>query len=699
MKAFAHAILVALGFISLGLLSGCATGSSGSQQQQLVITTTSLPNGAVGTLYMQTILVTGGVGPVGWALNVGALPHGLTLTASVANSVTISGTPDVQQTAAFSIKVTDSANQSASQPYTVTIAPPISVSILPTGASLQINGTQQFTATVANDPNNRGVTWSVNVVRTPAMGSLTCSNGVDCGQISPTSTASGASTTYTGPSSVFGSQTEHVLVTATSVTDNTRSATVTVTIIPPPIVVSIVGGSELIQVTGTVHFGANVANDPNNAGVTWSITGCTGGAIVCGAFANLNNSALTVDYVAPATVPPGGKVSVTATFVTDPTKSATATVTISPINFTSVNYPAGSSPGAVAVADFNGDGHLDIAVADYGNPTTGDNGGVSILLGNGDGTFQAATLISAGKNPIWIAVGDFNGDGRKDLVVSDFADRQTGGSGSVSVLLGNGDGTFQTPIPLSAGTEPFPLAVGDFNGDGKLDFAVTDFNSGVYLFLGNGDGSFQAPALISAGTNPVAIRAADLNGDGKLDLAVADMHDPASIDNGGVSVLIGNGDGTFQTPVFYAVAIFPTSLAIGDMNGDGKPDLAISSFAVFGLERSVLNVLLGNGNGTFGANMTTITGSSNFVSAFALSVVIADFASSGKQDIAEVLGPAISILPGNGDGTFQGQLFFNADQLPFQLAVGDFNGDGKPDIVVANSGSNDITILLNASVP
>jgi uncharacterized protein (DUF2141 family) len=386
--------------------------------------------------------------------------------------------------------------------------------------------------------------------------------------------------------------------------------------------------------------------------------------------------------------------------VTDPTKSATATVTISPINFTSVNYPAGNSPNAVAVADFNGDGKLDIAVADYGDPSTGNNGGISILLGNGDGTFQAATQIDAGKNPISIAVGDFNGDGKKDLVVADLGGRPTGGNGSVEVLLGNGDGTFQTPLSLSAGNEPFPLAVGDFNGDGKLDFAVCDFNSGVYLFLGNGDGSFQAPALISAGTSPVALAVADLNGDGKLDLAVADMNDPSNADNGGVSVLLGNGDGTFQPPVFYPVGLFPTSLAIGDLNGDGKPDLAISSIVgAFGLEASALNVLLGNGDGTFKADVETGTGKSDYVSVFPLSVVIADFASSGKQGIAEVQGPAISILPGNGDGTFLGQLFFNADQLPFQLVVDDFNGDGKPDIVVANSSSNDITVLLNTSAP
>src|SRR6202035_4485183 len=174
-------------------------------------------------------------------------------------------------------------------------------------------------------PKNSGVTWSLDVVRTPAMGSLTCGNGVDCGQISPTFTASGASTIYTGPSAVFASQTEQVFVTATSVTDNTKHTTATVAIMPGPISVGIFPTSALIQVTGTVHFSTAVVNAPPNGGVTWSISGCTGGATACGTFANINNSALTADYVAPATVPPGGKVSVTVTSVIDSTKSASAT--------------------------------------------------------------------------------------------------------------------------------------------------------------------------------------------------------------------------------------------------------------------------------------------------------------------------------------------------------------------------------------
>jgi hypothetical protein len=214
-------------------------------------------------------------------------------------------------------------------------------------------------------------------------------------------------------------------------------------------------------------------------------------------------------------------VSVIATSVTNPTKSASALVTISPINFKSQNYPACNAPTAVAVGDFNGDGKLDVAVADYGNPSTGDNGGVSILLGNSDGTIQPARLINAGKNPVSIAVGYFNDDGKQDLLLANFGNRSSGGKGNLTLLLGNGDGTFQPPITLTAGPEPFDLALGDFNNNGKLDFSVTDYSAGVYVSLGDGDGTFQPPVLFDTGNSPVAIVAHDFNGDAKLDLAVA----------------------------------------------------------------------------------------------------------------------------------------------------------------------------------
>jgi hypothetical protein len=321
-------------------------------------------------------------------------------------------------------------------------------------------------------------------------------------------------------------------------------------------------------------------------------------------------------------------------------------------------------------------------------------------LGNGDGSFQSAISTPAGKNPIAIAAGDFDNDGKQDLLLTLLGDRPQNGNGAVEILFGNGDGTFTRTVTLSAGTEPFPLAVGDFNGDHKLDFAVTNFNSGVYIFLGNGDGSFQPSGPITAGNSPVAVAVADFNGDQILDLVVPDLHDPTSSSHGGVSILLGKGDGTFDSPVYYPVGIFPTSVAVGDVNGDRKSDLVISSFiAAFGLEGSAVNVLLGNGDGTFAPNKEFNTGKSESGSVFPLSVVIADFDSDGKPDLAEVFGLSVAVMPGNGDGSFQVKLLFQPDQLPSQLAVRDLDGDGKPDIVVANQGSNDITIMMNVTNP
>lgn len=604
--------------------------------------------------------------------------------------------PATAPAGSVTITATSAADPTKSASAAINInATLISISISPSGATLAWGVSRPFTATVSGDSGNNGVTWSLSVTGN------TCSN-LDCGTISPASTLSGTPTFYTAPSGSFAYASQ-VNLTATSVTDPTRSSTILVNVVMPPISVSLSPSSVLIQVNGTVHFQAGVAYDPHNAGVTWSITGCTGGPTVCGAIANVSNSGpFTADYTAPATVPPGGNVTVVATSITDNTESASCVVTIGAIDFTAQNYPAGTTPYGVVVADFNGDGRPDIAVADYGNPSTGDNGGISILLGNGDGTFQAAILINAGKNPNAIAVGDFNNDGHEDLIVSNFGNRAFGGNGSVSVLLGNGDGTFQAPLPLSAGSEPFPLAVGDFNGDGKLDFAVSDYNAGVYIFLGNGDGTFQPSTLVSTGNNPSAIAAHDLNGDGKLDLAVAGT--PLSGFNSSVNVLLGNGDGTFQSPVPYTLnQTLPTSIAIGDLNGDGNADLAATWFGcVFGFCTGGTSILLGNGDGTFQSVQAPYwTHRSNA----SLSAGIADLAGSGKADLIQInggngcSGTCVVVLLGNGDGTFAGPLFFGADQSPFALAIGDLNGDGKPDIVVANQASNDITVLLNETLP
>ncbi len=213
---------------------------------------------------------------------------------------------------------------------------------------------------------------------------------------------------------------------------------------------------------------------------------------------------------------------------------------------------------ALTVADFNGDGHPDLAAVNA------SNNAVVVLVGSGNGTFLPAVSYPTGSAPMDLAVGDFNGDGKLDLVVANATDN------SISILRGNGDGTFQPGVRIVTGSfpsAPTGVAVGDFNGDGKLDVAVTnDVVPTVSVLLGKGDGSFQPVIDYPAGSDPNAIAVADLNGDGKLDIAVTNSTT--------VSILLGNGDGTFRLPVAFGVP-GPAGIVVTDVNGDGQPDLVI----------------------------------------------------------------------------------------------------------------------------
>jgi hypothetical protein len=332
----------------------------------------------------------------------------------------------------------------------------------------------------------------------------------------------------------------------------------------------------------------------------------------------------------------------------------------------------------VAVGDFNGDGIPDLAVANAGTFPSYD-GTVSVLLGNGDGTFQPAQSYAAGSRASSVAVGDFNGDGHLDLAVANAA------SNDVSVLLGNGDGTFQPARNFSAGRYPQSVAVGDFNGDGLLDLV---FSNGT-LLLGNGDGTFQAP--ISLPVSGFSVAVGDFNADGLLDLAVANFA------SRNVSVLLGNGDGTFQAARIFSTGADPLSVAVADFDGDGHLDLVVTNFT--SPDRSTVSVLLGNGDGTFqAARNFSFAGSNPF------SVAVGDFNGDGHLDLAVAdagyydLGQNVSVLLGNGDGTFQTARNFPAGSHPSSVAVGDFNGDGFPDLAVANPVSNAVSILLNDGV-
>jgi hypothetical protein len=351
-----------------------------------------------------------------------------------------------------------------------------------------------------------------------------------------------------------------------------------------------------------------------------------------------------------------------------------------------------NEPLSMVVGDFNGDGKLDLAlgIQEDGNP-----GYVSILLGNGNGTFTPVSSSPAtGHCPCSMAVGDFNGDEKLDLAVANYNDN------TVTILLGNGDGTFlpATGLPVSVGANPADLVSGDFNGDGKLDLAVANSTDNTLTILvGNGDGTFSPVTSSPAtGTTPFGLAAGDFNGDGKLDLAVANF------DENTVTILLGNGDGTFTSAPSPPATAGP-ALVVGDFNGDGKLDLAVT-----GRGNSTVTILLGNGDGTF-APISGCCGTSVELT-HTQGMVEGDFNGDGKLDLAvailniETNFPLdyVNILLGNGDGTFSTTDFslLLPNDVP-TIVAGDFNGDGKLDFATASDPINDISVLLQTppSVP
>jgi hypothetical protein len=344
---------------------------------------------------------------------------------------------------------------------------------------------------------------------------------------------------------------------------------------------------------------------------------------------------------------------------------------------------AGSAPHSIVVADFNLDGKIDLAAPNFGSNE------VTILLGDGSGGFTQATgsPIAAGSIPRALAVGDFNQDGRPDLAVANFIF-----SGTVTILSGNSSGGFTEAAgsPVGAGINPASVAVGDFNLDGKPDLVVGNGGSNnVTILLGNGTGGFTeaSGSPFGAGTAPASVAVGDFNLDGKPDLAVAN----AGFDDD-VTILLGNGSGGFTQPAGSPVGAgtSPRSVAIGDFNLDGKVDLAVAN-----ANSNDVTILLGNGSGGF----IEAAGSPVGAGSFPQSVAEGDFNQDGKPDlaVADVNSNTITILLGNGSGGFTQPAGspVGAGSAPLSVAVGDFNRDGKPDLAVANSGSDNVTILLN----
>ncbi len=348
----------------------------------------------------------------------------------------------------------------------------------------------------------------------------------------------------------------------------------------------------------------------------------------------------------------------------------------SSVNFTASSVGVGTNPSGIARGDFNGDGKLDIAVADQGSNK------ISILLGNGDGTFTAGTSIATGTQPGALVAADFNGDGKLDLAVADIANSR------ILVVLGRGDGTFVPAhvidcslLPDCGNTvDPISIAAGDFNNDGHVDLAVVNGSiSTLSILLGVGDGTFRSQSTTSVGlTGPSFVTTGDFNSDGKVDLLVA------STGSNAIALLMGNGNGTFKT-LASIPASNPVAIVTADFNNDQKMDMAVLNGT-----GNTVTTYAGNGNGTFQTGVPYATGNGP------VAILAGDVSGDGILDLvtANQGGNSISVLLGVAGGTFQGHTDTTAGGNPVSLILGDFNNNGDLDVAVTDSTGNSVSIFL-----
>jgi hypothetical protein len=351
-------------------------------------------------------------------------------------------------------------------------------------------------------------------------------------------------------------------------------------------------------------------------------------------------------------------------------------------------FGAGDFPSAVAVGDFNRDGKQDLAVTNFNSDD------LTIRLGNGTGSFPdaLASTIAVGNAPVSVAVGDFNNDGKQDLAIGKIF------STDVAIRLGNGAGGFPDALAstVSTGANPVFVAIGDFNRDGNQDLALAIFgdslnpgDQNVTIKLGDGTGAFPSGSSFLAGDRPEAVAVGDFNRDGIQDLAVANGGGPDVPHS--VTIRLGDGEGNFPDALASSFNPGASSLAIavGDFNRDGKQDLAV----VLG-SKSVM-IRLGDGAGGFPDALSTTVGAGDGPR----SIAIGDFNNDAKQDfaVANTASDDVTVRLGDGAGGFPDALALtvSAGDGPYSVAIGDFNRDGKQDLAVANSASDNITVKLN----
>jgi len=336
--------------------------------------------------------------------------------------------------------------------------------------------------------------------------------------------------------------------------------------------------------------------------------------------------------------------------------------------------PAGLEPTAIVATDLNHDGRPDLVVANSAQSKDGAvDGDVTVFLGAGDGTFGEATHIPMGNQPRDVVVADLDADGHPDIASANF------GSKDVSIRLGTGDGTFGPEARFDWGAWPYRLTSADFNGDGMADLAVAGYDGFASVLLATGGGGVALAATVPGNTGVVAVEAGDLNGNGRLDLVVYDA-------NGGLFVFPGLGNGQLDAPATYATDYGFASIAVHDLDGDGALDVAVPLGG-----RGEIGVFRGLGDGTLTSESRYSTGNSPF------EVVVADFDEDGSPDMGIAnAGGDVSIKLGHGDGTFDTVPRYRAGVSPWSIVVDDFDGDGRLDAATANMNSHDVSVLPGA---